>query len=398
MDKITCPNCQSGDCCHLFYQVLAVPTNSCLLVEDRRQALDFPTGDILLMLCSGCGFVFNAAWDAKRTVYSDQYEETQGFSPTFNKFNHALAEDLINNYDIHGKTVLEIGCGKGEFLSLICKLGGNRGIGYDPSFVPARQHIEPGVRFVREFFTENTNEIAPELLCCKMTLEHIGHTHHFLTSVRRVANRKDSIVFFQVPDVYRILKEGAFWDIYYEHCSYFSATSLKQLFLGTGFAVERIWTGYDDQYLMIVARPEADKSVVPFGDEDGVGRIVHLCGSFAAATAQSRAVWLSRLRNWAAAGQRSVLWGSGSKAVAFLTTLGIHDEIEYVVDINPYRVGKFLPGTGQRIVAPAFLRSYRPDNVIIMNPIYLREVERELARQRCESSVYTILDVEPEHA
>ena len=81
------------------------------------------------------------------------------------------------DYDIRGKTVLEIGCGKGEFLSLICKLGGNRGIGYDPSFVPARQRSEQDVRFVREFFTENTNEIAPDLLCCKMTLEHIGHTH-----------------------------------------------------------------------------------------------------------------------------------------------------------------------------------------------------------------------------
>jgi SAM-dependent methyltransferase len=398
VDKITCPNCRSAGCCHPFYQVPAVPTNSCLLVEDRRRALDFPTGDILLVLCSGCGFVFNAAWDVKRTVYSDQYEETQGFSPTFNKFNHILAQELINNYEVRGKTVLEIGCGKGEFLSLLCKLGHNRGIGYDPSFVPARQQAEPGVRFVREFFTENTNEIAPDLLCCKMTLEHIGHTHHFLQSVRNVVNQEKSIVFFQVPDVYRILKEGAFWDIYYEHCSYFSAISLKQLFLGTGFAVERIWTGYDDQYLMIVARPTTDETVVPFGDEEDVGRIVRLCGSFAAAAAQSRAAWLSRLRNWTAAGQRSVLWGSGSKAVAFLTTLGIHDEIEYAVDINPYRVGKFLPVTGQRIVAPAFLRSYQPDNVVIMNPIYLREVERELARQRCESSVYTILDVEAEHA
>ena len=76
----------------------------------------------------------------------------------------------------------------------------------------------------------------------------------------------------------------------------------------------------------------------------------------------------------------------------------MRDEIEHVVDINPYRVGKFLPGTGQRIVAPAFLREYRPDNVVIMNPIYLREVEHELARQRCEASVYTILDYEAEHA
>lgn len=396
MEQVRCPNCSSLRGCHSFYEVTGIPTNSCLLIENRTRALDFPTGDIVLAVCTECGFIFNSAWDPARTVYSDQYEETQGFSPTFNAFNRAVAEELVDNYDIRGKTVLEIGCGKGEFLSLICGIGGNRGIGYDPSFVPARQHPGQDIRFVREFFTEETNEVAPDLLCCKMTLEHIGQTQRFLASVRSVASRKDSVIFFQVPDVSRILKEGAFWDVYYEHCSYFSTTSLGQLFTGTGFAVRRIWTGYDDQYLMVVGSPgEHGSDLTP--DED-VAAIIRLCDSFAASVARSRDVWSSRLRNWAAVGQRTVLWGSGSKAVAFLTTLGVRDEIEHVVDINPYRVGKFLPGTGQRIVAPAFLSDFRPDNVIIMNPVYLREVEQELARQRCEPRIFTILDFEIEHA
>lgn len=398
MDKVTCPNCGSVGCCHPFYEVFGVPTNSCLLVEDRARALDFPTGDIVLAFCSGCGFIFNAAWDSERTIYSDQYEETQGFSPTFNTFNRRIAEELVNSYDIRGKTVLEIGCGKGEFLSLICNVGGNRGIGYDPSFVPARQHPEQDIRFVREFFTEHTNEVAPDLLCCKMTLEHIGQTHRFLASIRSVANRKDSLIFLQVPDVGRILKEGAFWDVYYEHCSYFSATSLKHLFTGTGFAVERIWTGYDGQYLMILARPRESEFDIAHDDEDSIAAIMRMAGSFAAAARRSRAAWLGRLRNWAAAGQRTVLWGSGSKAVAFLTTLEVREEVDHAVDINPYRVGKFLPGTGQRIVAPAFLREYRPDNVVIMNPVYRDEIVRELARQRCEPRVYTVLDLQPEPA
>ena len=129
MDTLICPNCTSLGCCHQFYEVLGVPINSCLLVENRAQALHFPTGDIVLAVCSRCGFIFNAGWEAERTVYSDQYEETQGFSPTFNAFNRAIAEELVSSYNIRGKTVLEIGCGKGEFLSLICKIGGNRGVG-----------------------------------------------------------------------------------------------------------------------------------------------------------------------------------------------------------------------------------------------------------------------------
>jgi hypothetical protein len=395
MSATICPNCGTKSC-QPFYEVAGVPTNSCLLVGDRATALDFPTGDIVLAVCSGCGFIFNAAWDPKRTIYSDQYEETQGFSATFNRFNRSIAEDLIERYDIRGKTVLEIGCGKGEFLTLICELGGNRGIGYDPSFVPARQRAGQSVRFVREFFTEETSEIAPDLLCCKMTLEHIGQPRGFLDAVRLVANRRDSVIFFQIPDVGRILDESAFWDIYYEHCSYFSAASLRRLFTGTGFEIDRVWTGYDDQYLMIVASP-AERGVNPeASNAEDVSAVLDASHRFAAAVEPVRAAWRRCLRDWSAAGRRTVLWGSGSKAVAFLTTLGLRSEIEHVVDINPYRVGKFLPGTGQSIVAPAFLREYNPDNVVIMNPVYRDEIGRELAQQGYAPKVYTILDLEKE--
>ena len=64
--------------------------------------------------------------------------------------------------------------------------------------------------------------------------------------------------------------------------------------------------------------------------------------------------------------------------MAFLTTLGIEEEIQYAVDINPHRHGTFLAGTGQAIVAPQFLQEYQPDTVIIMNPIYHAEIKRDL--------------------
>ena len=391
MSATICPNCGTTQC-NPFYEVAGVPTNSCLLVNDREAALAFPTGNIVLTICHGCGFIFNGAWDPQCTVYSDQYEETQGFSATFNAFNRSLAEELIERYAVSGKRVLEIGCGKGEFLSLICGLGANSGIGYDPSFVPERQRPNENVQFKSELFTENTNEVAPDLLCCKMTLEHVGQPRQLVNLVRSVANRQDSVIFFQVPDVERILGEGAFWDVYYEHCSYFGSASLCRLFSQAGFAVRRVWTGYDGQYLMIVASPTAKRSDSGAGDGSDIDAIVRASGNFAAEASRSRAAWLHRLRDWAASGHRTVLWGSGSKAVAFLTTLGLYEEIEHVVDINPYRVDKFLPGTGQRIVAPAFLRDCRADNVVIMNPVYRSEVEGELARQRCEPRVYTILD------
>ena len=100
--------------------------------------------------------------------------------------------------------------------------------------------------------------------------------------------------------------------------------------------------------------------------------------------------WRSYLNDQYAAGRRVVLWGSGSKGVAFLTTLGIEREITYTVDINPHKHGMFMAGTGQQIVSPTFLREYRPDVVVVMNPIYRDEIQRDLARLGVSADVVTV--------
>jgi hypothetical protein len=94
--------------------------------------------------------------------------------------------------------------------------------------------------------------------------------------------------------------------------------------------------------------------------------------------AEKLTTWRHRVEEAIAQNRKLVLWGSGSKAVSFLTTLGVGDHIEYAVDINPHRQGYFMPATGQRIVAPSFLSEYRPDVVIVMNAVYRDEITRDL--------------------
>ena len=90
------------------------------------------------------------------------------------------------------------------------------------------------------------------------------------------------------------------------------------------------------------------------------------------------AKWKDELKALKLGGGRVVLWGGGSKAVAFLTTLNLRDEIKYAVDINPNKHGTYIAGTGQEIVASAFLVEYKPDVVIVMNPIYCDEIQQDL--------------------
>ena len=79
------------------------------------------------------------------------------------------------------------------------------------------------------------------------------------------------------------------------------------------------------------------------------------------------------------AGQKVVIWGAGSKGITFLNMLRSQGQIEYAVDLNVRKQGMFITGTGQQIVAPTFLQGYHPDFVIVMNPIYLSEIQQMIS-------------------
>jgi SAM-dependent methyltransferase len=365
-----------------------------LLLPTREEAITYPTGNIRLAFCDACGFIFNAAFEPTlQQEYAERYEETQGYSPTFNAFAMRLAERLIARYDLHNKTIVEIGCGKGEFLALLCKLGNNRGVGIDPSYVEDRSRIEPDSRitFLKEMYTEEHARYPSDFLCCKMTLEHIDQTAAFIgTLARSTRHTPDTIIFFQIPNATRVIGDAAFWDIYYEHCSYFSAGSLARLFRSQGFDVLNLWTDYDDQYLMIEARPASGSNQTFPALEDDLEQLGELVRQFPHKVAHKLSYWRNLLQLLREHNQRAVIWGSGSKGVAFLTALDIYDEIEYTVDINPYKRGTFMAGTGQEIVGPDFLTAYRPDVVIVMNPVYVEEIRANLARMDLAPQVLTV--------
>jgi len=363
----------------------------------HAQAMSYPKGTINLAFCSCCGFIFNNAFDASLMEYSSRYEETQSFSETFRGFHRRLAQTLDERHRLNGKTVIEIGCGKGEFLTLLCEMTGARGIGFDPSYIDERNNsdIKHTIEFVKDFYSEKNAQRPGDLICCKMTLEHILDVSGFVATVRAALTLSPhAVVFFQVPDVTRVLRDCAFWDIYYEHCSYFSPGSLARLFRRCGLNPLRIESDYDGQYLMIEARAADAQASPTLPEEHDLERIAGHVKNFKEAIGKRLSDWRGFLRSAAARGEKTVLWGGGSKAVAFLTTLGIEEDINFAVDINPHKQGTFLAGSGQRIVSPSFLVDYCPDNVILMNSVYLPEVGRSLAEMGLSPRLLTCDSVE----
>ena len=377
---VDCANCGSSGLTS-FYRVESIPAHSVLLMQSREEALNFPKRDLELGFCRSCGFIGNIVFDPEVHRYSTQYEETQGFSPTFSRFAEGLAQSLVDEYSLQGRSVLEIGCGKGEFLVQMCEAGAGRGIGIDPAYRHDRldSPVLDRLTFFQEKYSEKHTELSGDFVCCRHTLEHIHNTGEFMRGVRSaIGDGTETVVFFEVPDIVRELRDGAFWDLYYEHCSYFSMGSLARLFRQTGFDVERLWLDFGDQYVMLIARPADGPTEASLPEENDLQMLGELVGGFTETTARVIGKWRTLLAECKTAGRRVALWGAGSKAVSFLTTLGVTDEVCVAVDVNPHKHDKYLPGTGHRTAAPKELVEIRPDDVIVMNPVYVDEIRNDL--------------------
>jgi SAM-dependent methyltransferase len=372
-----CPSCKTQGMV-AFYQAKNIPINSCMMFSSQDEALNFPRGDLTLGFCETCGFISNMAFDSSKVDYASLAPEEQGFSKTFNTYANDLANRLIETYNLHNKRISEIGCGRGDFLALLCELGNNSGVGIDPSTVSGgiQSNAADRLMFIKDYFSERYAPYLGDFVCCRHTLEHISDTSNFINILRKSIGNNDVPVFFEVPDIDRILQEVAFWDIYYEHCSYFSLDSLARLFRFCNFKVLNLAKTYFDQYLIIEARPTNRPLNNSNERNEDLESMEKMVKDFSNKCADKLTVWRDELKRIKAEKRKAVIWGSGSKCVAFMTTLQIEDEVQFIIDINPNRNGKFIPGVGKQILSPQILKDYKPDTIIVMNPIYCDEIKK----------------------
>lgn len=387
---ISCPICLKSNTIS-FIEMSQVPVHCNLLWSTRAGAINAPRGDIELGFCPDCGHVRNLTYDPSLMEYTQDYENSLHFSPRFQRYATSLAEGLVNRYEIRNKDVIELGAGKGDFLTMLSEFGENRGVGFDPSYAPGpEEHKDKQLTFVQDFYSEKYSDYGADLICCRHVLEHVEDPNSFVATVRRAArHRLDTIVFFEVPNFLFTLNELGVWDIIYEHCSYFSKHSLAQLFRQNRFNVLDISTTFEDQFLTIEASPSVEPMHIIAGEATGLQEMNESIREFAHEYRQIVNIWRQRLQQIKETDQRAVVWGAGSKGVTFLNTFREQDSIRYVVDINPRKWGMHVAGTGQEIVPPDALAEYQPDVVIIMNANYREEIQQHLNGLGIEASIKT---------
>ncbi len=361
-----------------FFRLEGVPVQDGLLWPSKAEAAAAPTGDIALEFCGRCGYIGNRAFDPELLQYHPGYDISLHHSPLYREFIDGLVERLVRDHDLHGKAIIEIGSGKGDFLRALCAEGGNRGVGFDPTSTAPEASSGP-VRLLREFYSERFASEDVDLLCCRHVLNSIEDLRGFVGMVRRaLGKRTRSLVYFEVPDGAVIFRRRVVWNVVYEHCSYFTVPSLSRLFTESGFEVRSVAPCFRDEYLGIEASPsERPASAPPESAE--VEALARDVASFGELYRQKVARWRDWLAELRRAGRTAVLWGSGARAVSFFSALRPGEEVPFLVDINPKRQGLHMPRTAQRVDAPEALAAEPPDEVLITNPAFEAEIRSQAA-------------------
>ncbi len=307
-----------GAAVRTFMEIRGVPVFCNVLAPTRAEALAAATGDIELTLCSDCGHVFNAAFDAAKLEYNPAYENSLHFSPHFSRYAEDLAHRLIDTYGIREKDVIDVGCGRGDFLSLLCKAGNNRGYGFDKSYAPSDHGPAASANptFIRDFYGAQYANYPCDLLCCRHVLEHIEQPDAFIAGIRRTLDaKKGAVVFFEVPNAAYTLRDLGIWDLIYEHCSYFSDASLHRLFSRNGFTIRRISELYDGQFIGIECTTGPRETTPSAMDAHAVKESVE---RFPDRYHRKLDHWRGVVDDLQRNGMRAVIWGGGSKGVTFL--------------------------------------------------------------------------------
>ena len=388
----TCVVCDSTDI-EIFMEIPQVPVYCNVLWPTREAALNSPMADMQLGFCRSCGHIYNFAFDPAKLDYTLDYENSLHFSPRFQEYARTLADRLITRHNLYAKDIIEIGCGSGDFLKLLCEMGGNRGVGFDPSsaFDRSDNSIEKEIIFVKNHYSEHYAGYKADLICCRHVLEHIQSPLSFLRRLRRTVDHQTStVIFFEVPNVLFSLRDQGIWDLIYEHCSYFTGKSLAEAFTRAGFTVTSLTELFEGQFLNIEACMDSPPNSLAIPPQDHLEEIAKYVQLFHRNFTERLEFWRNKVDKMAQEGRSAVIWGAGSKGVMFLNALEDHQHIQGVIDINPNKQGKYIAGTGQRILPPESLRESQPDVVIVMNPIYITEIRLIVEQMRLASNVISV--------
>ena len=319
--------------------------------------------DLRLFMCPYCGMI---QLDGEPVPYYREVIRATRVSPEMRAFRVRQFRDWMDRYALHGKRIVEIGCGGGEFLSMMEEAGADvAGIEFSEELV--RRARAEGMRVHRQYLEEGTEEIPGAPYDAFFILSFLEHNPDPCAYLRRIAQNltEGAVGIVEVPDVDMILREHLYSEFIQDHLLYFTEDTLRRTLEHCGFEVlscASIWYGY-------VLSAEVRKR-----------RRMDVSGCLAQQEKVRRSVdeFLSEMEG---RGLRTAVWGAGHQALADLSLLDMAGRVEVVLDSADFKQNKLTPATHIPIVSPSALAEGAIGAVLVIAGSYSAEIVRLLAAQ-----------------
>lgn len=364
------------------------------LLDEMDLSLQESKYPLRVMVCQECSLVQLPEIAAREDLFRSDYVYYSSYSSSWLNHCEKFANQMISKLGLTpNDLVIEVASNDGYLLQYFAKQGINV-LGIEPAADVANAAIKNGIPTHIDFFGSKLAQSLslsefPRLIIANNVLAHVPDIHDFIEGFAVMANEKTEIT-FEFPHLASLIKNRQFDTIYHEHYSYLGITSLVPIFKSHGLRivdVEELPTHGGSLRLLVV---KANSERVPTPrvkeiiaiesklDPRGPKIIQELQND----VDQIRIALLGEMFRLKQLGLRIAAYGAAAKGNTLLNFVGLNSsEIEYVVDMNPHKQGKYLPGSRIPIVDLEHLRVNPPDVVLVLPWNLAAEIREVIASE-----------------
>jgi len=354
------------------------PLSALNLPKTSTEAVDAIRYPMNFRMCAICGHVWNIEFDYTKVPYVEDsnlmYNSGGPWQQHLNNVSTSLDTYI---YSWSNQIAIDIGCGDGQFFNILqTKHQEAKFIGFEPG-VDA-QNIQ-WFQVVQDYFVpeRDLKKYRPTILVCRHVIEHLENPREFVAEIAYWALRYElqPLCLFEVPRFDKALRLGRIGDFLYEHVSNFTKKSFQTMFQISSYYEHFIYSLYNDEVLVGIVQPQ----------NNGIQTARILQQQFRSECQVSTVK--EALEQLCVSGGKVVLWGGTGKSAAFLNLYGLtSDRFPLVVDSDIHKVGRFVPGTGQKILSVKDLDN--PDAIFITTSWRIIDICKEITSLGITCPVY----------
>lgn len=326
--------------------------------------------------CSVCGLV---QLISEPVPYYKEVIRAAGISEEMQKFRRRQFGDFVKKYKLKGKKVIEIGSGRGEYLTLMRETGADA-YGLEQAAEAVKHGVAQGLKVTQGFVQSPVDQIVNRPFAAFFILNFLEHLPDLNETLRGIYNNlaPAAVGLVEVPNFDMMIKQKLFSEFIFDHLFYFTQSTLKTALNLNGFEViecRAVWHDY------IISAVVKKKGALPEPAKVKLSDITKPLDLSAFNECQVRLKreidgYLSRFPN-----KRVAIWGAGHQALAVMALADLAGKIKYVVDSAPFKQDKYTPATHIPILPPDTLKLDPVDAVIIMAASYSDEVARIIKKK-----------------